>query len=172
MRSSEITALIAFGLLSFAILGCDSGHRRPAKIYIPEGYIGWVRIEYGVQGAPKLKTDFLGPWEYQKVPQSGLLQTSSELGDGAASADSFFYSEDGSTKPLPRNMEHGGIISWCVRKPDGNRLERAFITYFIGPEDEYEKRKQELEKFKEGDCKYFMKSLDDLPKVGRVSKPR
>ena len=172
MKSSEITALIAFGILALAILGCESGHRRPAKVYIPEGYIGWLRIEYGVPGAPKLKADYFGPWEYQRFPPSGLLQTSSELGDGAASEDSFYYSDDGNTKPIPRNMEHGGIISWCVRKPDGSRLERAFITYFIGPEEEYEKRKYELEQYKEGECKYVMKSLDDLPKVGSTSKQR
>lgn len=45
-----------FGILALAILGCERGHRRPAKVYIPGGYIGWVRIEYGVQGVPKLDT--------------------------------------------------------------------------------------------------------------------
>jgi hypothetical protein len=35
----------------------------------------------------------------------------------------------------------------CVRKADGRRLERELITYFVGPEEEYEKHKNELEKF-------------------------
>jgi hypothetical protein len=170
MSNSKLSALLGFAILALAILGCsDHGGRKPAKIYIPEGYIGWVRIEYGVPDTPELERDWWGPWEYQKFPPSGLLQTSSTLGHGAASADSFYYSEDGITKAIPREMEHGGIISWCVRKQDGTRHDREFITYFIGPETEYEKRKHELEKFRKDDCQYVINSLDELPKVGSVS---
>jgi len=66
-------------------------------------------------------------------------------------------------------MEHGGIISWCVKKADGSRLERQFITYFIGPEAEYEKHKNELEQFRKDSCTYIINSLDDLPKVGNLN---
>lgn len=160
--------LLSILLLMPGLAACDEDGRRPAKIYIPDGYVGWVRIEYGVASAPRLKTDTFGPWEYQRFPPSGLLQTSSMLLDGAASADTYFYQEDGTLKELPRDMEHGGIISRCVRKPDGSRLERDFITYFIGPEDEYEKHKNELEQFRKEDCRYVVNSLDDLPKVGNL----
>jgi len=77
--------------LAVGLAACDHGKRRPANIYIPDGYVGWVRIEYGVANAPRLKTDTFGPWEYQWFPPSGLLQTSSRLDDGAASANSYFY---------------------------------------------------------------------------------
>jgi hypothetical protein len=160
--------LLVIPLLLVSLAACEDEGRRPAKIYIPDGYVGWVRIEYGVANAPRLKTDTFGPWEYQRFPPSGLLQTSSILKNGAASADSYYYREDGSLKELPRNMQHGGIISWCVAKPDGSRLEREFITYFIGPEAEYEKHKNELEQFHKGDCRYVVNSLEDLPKVGSV----
>jgi len=158
-------------LLIFSVIGavgCEEEHRRPANIYIPHGYVGWVRIEYGVKGAPELKTDFLGPWEYQRFPPSGLLQTSSLLRDGAASANYFYYSGNDTT-PLPQEMVNGGIISWCVRKPDGSRLEREFMTYFVGPKEEYEKHKNELERFRKNDCQYLINSLDDLPKVGNLA---
>jgi hypothetical protein len=65
-------------------------------------------------------------------------------------------------------MINGGIISWCVARPDGTRFERDFITYFVGPNDEYEKHQHELEQFRKGDCKYVIDSLDDLPKVGSI----
>ena len=152
------------------LMACEYHGRRPAKVYIPDGYVGWVRIEYGVANAPRLETDTLGPWEYQRFPPTGLLQTSSILKDGAASADTYYYQEDGSLKEFPRNMEHGGIISWCVRKPDGSRIERQFITYFVGPETQYEKHKNELEQFRKGDCNYVINSLGDLPKVGNLRR--
>jgi Family of unknown function (DUF6843) len=171
MLAMEPTAkrfLIVVLILLASQVACEDDGRRPAKIYIPDGYIGWLRIEYAVKDAPALKADWFGPWEYQKFPPSGLLQTSSTLKNGAASADSFYYREDGSLEPLPHSMEHGGIISWCVVKPDGSRLEREFITYFIGPEQEYEKHKNELEQFRQADCRYVLESMEDLSKVGNI----
>jgi len=147
--------------------GCDDGHKRPAKIYIPDGYVGWVRIEYGVPNAPKLKRDLLGPLEYQRFPPSGLLQTSSKLGDGAASADFFYYSGD-SLKPLPDEFINGGVISGLIKKPDGAPLEQKFGTFFVGPKPEYEKHKQELERFRKGEYQYVISSMDELPKVGNL----
>lgn len=155
-------------LASLCQAGCEGEHRRPANIYIPDGYVGWLRIEYGVEGAPALERDFFGPWEYQWYPASGLLQTSSELQDGAASVNYFYYSGD-DTRPVSHEITKGGVISWCVRKSDGSMLERNFITFFVGPEEEYEKHKQELERHRKGDCEYIINSLDELPKVGNLS---
>ena len=161
------TAYLLLTLILLSAAGCEAEHRRPANVYIPEGYVGWVRIEYGVEGTPELETDFLGPWEYQRYPPSGLLQTSSQLRDGAATVNYFYYSDKGDT-PLPDEMINGGIISWCVANNDGKRLDRDFLTFFVGPEEEYEKHKQELEQFRKEDCKYIINSLEDLPKVGNL----
>lgn len=41
-------------VIAVAIIGCDI--TREAETYlIPAGYIGWVRIDYGVAGAPPLR---------------------------------------------------------------------------------------------------------------------
>lgn len=165
------TLFLLLTLTPLTLAACEDEHRRPANIYIPEDYVGWVRLEYGVEGAPELERDFFGPWEYQRFPPSGLLQTSSELHDGAASANYFYYSSNG-TWPLSYEMINGGIISWCVARPDGSRLEKKFVTFFVGPKEEYEKHRQELEQFKKGDCKYVINSLEDLPKVGNLKVPQ
>jgi len=47
-------------------------------------------------------------------------------------------------------MVNGGLISWCAKKSDGTRLEREFLTFFVGPKQEYEKHKDELERFRKG----------------------
>jgi len=149
-------------------LACEEEHRRPANIYIPDGYIGWIRIEYEIPNTPKLKRDFFGPWEYQKFPPSGLLQTSSELNDGAASANYFYYSGN-ETRPLSHEMINGGVISFCVIKPDGSRWNKNFITYFVGPKEDYLRHEHELEQFRKGECKFVISSFDDLPTVGNLS---
>ena len=166
MRKNQTTYLL-FTLILLSTAGCEHGGRRPANIYIPDGYVGWVRIEYGVEGTAALERDFFGPWEYQRFPPSGLLQTSSELQHGAASANYFYYSARGEQQ-LTTKMIHGGVITWCVARPDGERLERDFMTFFVGPKEEYEKHKQELEQFSKGDCKYVVNSLEDLPKPGNL----
>ena len=169
MKNSRLRPLwLLLVFASFCSIGCEEEHRQPANVYIPEGYVGWVRIEYGVQGAPALKRDFFGPWEYQRFPPSGLLKTSSLLYDGAATVKYFYYSGS-EEKPLSDEMINGGVISWCVRKADGSRFERDFLTYFVGPKEIYEKHEQELERFKKGDCKYVINTLDDLPMVGNLS---
>lgn len=141
----------------------------PARIYIPEGYVGWVRIEYGVPGAPEQESHYFDHTEYQRFPATGLIQTSSELKQGAASAEYFSYSLD-NIKPLAENTIHGGTVSWCVKKPDDSRLDREFITFFVGSKWEYEKQKQELEKFKIGDCHYVVTGIEELPKVGNLNQ--
>jgi hypothetical protein len=167
--SYRLTLLLA-GVIVFSA-GCESDHRMPAKIYIPEGYIGWVRIEYGVKGAPKQESHFFDHTEYQRFPPSGLLQTATTLKQGAASAEYFSYA--GSTiKPLSENLIHGGTISWCAKKPNGARLDVEFVTFFVGPKEDYEQHKQELLKLKVGDCNYVVKSIEDLPKVGNVNARR
>ncbi|HWT01979.1 MAG TPA: hypothetical protein VN256_17150 [Pyrinomonadaceae bacterium] len=168
MRISRFI-VVAFALLA-GVAGCVTcgDHREPSKHYIPAGYVGWVRVEYGVAGAPSIPSDWFGPWEHFTYPPSGLLQTSSYLYQGGATMEFYYYSDDHLT-PLPENMNHGGVISWCVRRPDGSRLEREFLTFFIGAKEVYEKHKHELEQLRKGDCEYVIKSLDDLPKVRNIS---
>ena len=162
----KVLLLVLFLLCTAA---CEQEHRRPANVYVPDGYVGWVRIEYGVKGARELDRDFFGPWEYQRFPPSGLLQTSSTLNDGAASVNYFYYSGN-SEKPLPDEMINGGLISWCAKNPDNSPFERDFLTFFVGPKAEYQQHKDELERFRRGDCDYVIKSLDDLPKVGNLRR--
>jgi Family of unknown function (DUF6843) len=166
MKKRFPMTLIFFWLLFVA--SCDSPHREPSKHYIPDGYVGWLRVEYDVPDAPSIPSDLFDSWEHYKYPPSGLLQTSSKLYGGAASAEYFYYAGD-ELKPLPESMNHGGIISWCVKRSDGSRLEREFITFFVGPEEVYEKQKSDLEQFRQGDCRYILNSLDALPKVGNLS---
>ncbi len=157
-------------VLWIVLSACNDSPKRAAHIQIPDGYVGWVRIELGVPNTPALKTDSQG-WELQKVPPSGLLQTSSAPDDmnAAAGRDYSYYSGD-NLKPLPDSLINGWAMSNCFVKPDGSRLERKFYTFFVGPKAEYEKHSQELERLRRpgsSGCDY-VGSLDGLPKVGNL----
>ena len=147
---------------------CDDSPKRPAHIQIPDGYIGWVRIELGVPNTPKLQTD--GNWEIQRVPPSGLLQTASEPLDmnAVAPVDYSYYSGD-KLKVLPDGFISVGVVGGCFKKSNGERFKQKFVTFFVGPKADYEKRKQELDQYRRGDCEYVVNNLDDLPKVGNVA---
>jgi len=142
-----------------ASIGCQGN--RPVRIYVPETYYGWVRIEYGVEGAPQLSQVSFAE------RQPGLIQTSSELNPDSANAE-VYYGTAMEVRPVPSDMVHDRVSSLNVVKPDGSRFEKQFVTFFLGPNDLYEKHKPELERFRTTRDAYVIPSFEDLPKVGNI----
>ena len=72
MRTARIFVLIS---LSFCFAACR--HRSRVEVWlIPEGYVGWLRLDYSVQGSPPLPTEN-GNYVV-RISRSGRLQTSSD----------------------------------------------------------------------------------------------
>jgi hypothetical protein len=65
-------ALILSGLLMLG--GCNRGSMREVWL-IPEGYVGWLRLDYSVQGAQPLPIE--NGCLIVRLPRTGRLQTSS-----------------------------------------------------------------------------------------------
>ena len=142
-----------------ASIGC---HRdKPARIYVPETYYGWVRIEYAVKGAPKLSEYSFGE------RQPGVIQTSTEWDADSANAE-VYYGTTMEVRPVPVDMVHARVSNLNVVKPDGSLLEKPFAMFFLGPNELYEKHKQELQRFRTNQDKYIVPSFEDLPKVGNI----
>ena len=122
---------LALLLLWSILAACNDSPKRSAHIQIPDGYVGWVRIEFGVPNTPALKTDSNG-WEFQRVLPSGLLQTSSEPKDmnAVAGRDYSYYSSD-HLKPLPESLINGWAMNNCFAKPDGSRLEKSSTSSLL-----------------------------------------
>src|SRR5882762_10877495 len=78
LRTLKRLIFLSYLPLSLISVGCGGVDNRKA-VYISEGYYGWVRIEYGVTGAPKLPAASFFGSDYPSFSSSGLLQTSSEL---------------------------------------------------------------------------------------------
>jgi hypothetical protein len=153
---------------SLALIGYEVSVERPAEVYIREGYAGWVRIEYGVRGAPKLPVFWNGPiLGYKSFPESGLLQTSSQLKRDFPSVE-FNYDTVMEWRRIPEEKIRCRVSSQNITKPDGSHFEREFEILFIGSKEPYEHHRNELERFKKGKDKYVIATLEDLPKVGNI----
>lgn len=167
--------LKALFIFWFVLLGCSNvvggqvNARHPYHYLIPDGYVGWVKVEFNVKNAPPLPIED-GHYIF-KIPNSGLLQTSSDKESGLAD-DKYFYVADNNKRQLvadiiidPITMIWSGysgedLIIGSTDKP------LKYIYFFVGPKEEYEKYK----------CKHAQDCLDPDengdPKVGnKKSKP-
>lgn len=126
-------------LMSLLLTGC-SNERRSSRYLIPSGYVGPIRIDYGVAGASPL------PLEQEfflfRFPATGHLQTSTAFESGVGT-DEFYYVTGnrrqrlygehdgyptGSQPPTP--MIWGGSVGSGSSSP-------VHEMYFIGTEKQY-----------------------------------
>jgi hypothetical protein len=110
-----------------------SASPRSLRFLIPEGYSGWVRVEFEVSGAPQLPSE--AGQTVLKIPASGILKTSSPEQYGWA-RDSYFYSDAG----LRRLPDSGpGRLVWG--KINGEESSRAgkwkYEEFFVGTEQQF-----------------------------------
>ena len=161
-------------LLIFAI-SCDDDNRRHAtRIYIPEGYVGWIRVEYGVEGAAPLPVEWRLPppikWNREVIPASGLLTTSTRL-ERTVGGEFYFYNGDTVTR-APESIARCFLTSLHNFEFTDVNEKQEFITYFIGPESE-EYHCREMERFKTGKRPpYAARNISDLPVIGNLKAPR
>lgn len=109
-------------------------HRRPpSRFLIPSGYVGWTRIEYRVASAPPLLRE--GKYLLVHLDENGSLQTSSDLPEGWAH-DQFFYYSGGSRQPLSNagwckgGMIWGEIVAYDEK---ASKIQK----FFVGNEDQF-----------------------------------
>jgi hypothetical protein len=119
--------------------------RHPTKFLIPQGYVGWVKIEHG-ENAPPLEMS--NGVYICRIPANGILQTSSSLEDGWAKEEYFYYSEHGSLRALPETNWGGGGMIWGGHTEfqlggNGIRPKRFSENFYVGREDQYHKNVSE-----------------------------
>ena len=109
-------------------------HRRPPfRFLIPSGYVGWARIEYQIPGAPPLRRE--GKYLLVVLGKGGALETSSDLPEGWAH-DQFFYYLGDARQPLSNaGWCKGGMIWGEVTAPDGKATKVQ--KFFVGNEDQF-----------------------------------
>jgi hypothetical protein len=136
------------GIACIALFMSQGCHwRRREVVLIPSGYVGWVRISYGVKEEPGLQVE-RGAYEIV-VPTNGRIATSSPMTSGLAHDEYYYVSEDGQRKPL--------MIASAVDSPDGriramhyftipklkNQQARQFRVFFVGTAEDYQRARKD-----------------------------
>lgn len=110
--------------------------RRPSQYLIPEGYVGWARVEYQVPNAPALPVE--GGRSVLRFPPDGLLRTSSAEEFGWAK-DEFSYFGSGGLRPLSQTAWGGGGMIWGRVNGEATTAsgKRQYEEFFVGTEAQF-----------------------------------
>jgi hypothetical protein len=139
------SAQIAVGICTLALfvgvagwLTIDARHsiRHASRFLIPEGYVGWVRVEFLIKDAPALPIE--GGECVFKFPASGLLRTGSSEEYGWAKDHYFYYSEKGTRMLLDTAPGGGGLIWGKINgEESGSQGKRKYEEFFVGTEQQF-----------------------------------
>jgi hypothetical protein len=118
--------------------------RRSVRYLIPDGYVGWLRIDYGVNDAhaPGYGVKRALPLPVKdgavivELPPGGHLVTSSPMEFGAA-RDEYYYSGNGSLKALSQAHDTGMVWNKFNGRFGGAASQTEFM--FIGSSADYQK---------------------------------
>jgi len=127
--------LLAVGVALFVAAGT------PEKHLIPDGYVGWVSVEYGVPGAPALPVE--DGWLVFRYGADGRLETSSSRGPEMARRE-YFYEKDGDLTLLRRTtFDDTGLIwgqsfgAMTIVEDEGKTVRTVSSRFFVGSKDAY-----------------------------------
>lgn len=106
------------GLSALLLTGCTTGlQRTPDLFLIPQGYTGWVLVEYEVKDAPPL--ELRDGYRVLPVPSSGILKTSSGQQQGWARDVYKFVDASGNLTDLPQTGWGKGGLIWGASVSSG-----------------------------------------------------
>ncbi|WP_051655122.1 DUF6843 domain-containing protein [Deinococcus marmoris] len=110
MRKS-VRRFALLGLAPLLLVGCVVFPKRTPDLFlIPQGYSGWVLVEYEVKGAPSLK--LLDGYRVFPVSSNGLFKTSSGQPQGWAQDVYKFVDARGKFTDLPQTGWGKGGLVW------------------------------------------------------------
>jgi hypothetical protein len=133
--ASAISLLGAISVVAWFSLGARNSTPRSLRFLIPEGYTGWIRIDFELQDERPLVRQ--GGQTVAMVPPSGTLKTSSAEPYGWARDSYFFYSPTGNLRQLP-NSGQGSLIWGKINgAKQGSSGERKYEEFFVGTEQQY-----------------------------------
>jgi hypothetical protein len=143
-RSTQIIlGILVLALIALSFLtgrGARQESVRSSRFLIPEGYIGWVRIEFEVQGAPPLPME--GGEYIIKIPADGVLQTSSAEQYGWA-RDRYYYYSGPSTHSLPDSGDGDSIWGKLNGEATGASGKQKYEEFFVGTAQQFKNQARE-----------------------------
>ena len=130
-----VLTLVLLSGLALWLNGSARNSTRPAsRFLIPEGYTGWIRIEFEVQEAPPLPMEAS---EYiLKIPPDGVLRTSSAEQYGWARDHYYYYSAQG-MRPLSDSGPAALIWGKIHGRESGASGTRKYEELFVGTAQQF-----------------------------------
>ena len=138
LRIPVVTLTVLMGVVAwFGVNPRNASRNAPPRslyFFIPEGYSGWVRVEFEIPGAPTLPSE--AGHTVLKIPASGTLKTSSPEEYGWARDYYYFYSGAGS-RALPDSGAGRLIWGKINGEASGPSGKRKYEEFFVGTEEQY-----------------------------------
>jgi len=136
--SAASIALVA-GLVAWMAFGLRASTRPGSRFMIPDGYVGWVKLEFGVPGAPPLPMEG-GKYVVRFTP-SGVLKTSTAEEAGSAK-DYYYYYSDGRARELPGRASGAASLIWghFHSQASGSSGKHSYEEFFVGTEQQFKEQ--------------------------------
>jgi hypothetical protein len=141
MTASSVPRLFGSLCLASAVLLLGTQcrqNRRPSHYLIPEGYVGWVEIDYGASDAPGLPIE--GGCHIVTIPPDGRASTSTDIEGGWAKDSYYYYSGSNQHKLKETALGQGGVIwgSAVGSRINAEGRQVATETFFVGSQELYQ----------------------------------
>ena len=140
-KSIAFLTLLVFFFVSFLVDGQGRDERlHPYQYLIPQGYVGWIRVDFNVKDAPPLPVT--GNYYVLKIDHTGRFQTSTSDAYGPL-GDLYFYECGNERERLVISQAKEtacriwGNFEGAATLPDATSY--SFRYFFVGPKEEYQK---------------------------------
>jgi hypothetical protein len=104
-----------------------------SQFLIPEGYVGWLRLEYDVECLPPIPVE--DGVRILRFAGANVLETSSPMPEDAAERHYFYCAADGSERNLAADYRNGNGMIWQETPGSRGAKMRMFI-FFVGTEEQ------------------------------------
>jgi len=108
-----------------------------SKFLIPEGYVGWLRVEYDVECSPPIPVE--DGVRIFKFTGASVLETSSPMPEDTAERQYFYYAADGSERNLAADYRSGNGMIWQER-PGSRGGKMSMFVFFLGTQEQSKDR--------------------------------
>ncbi|HVI09152.1 MAG TPA: hypothetical protein VND65_12750 [Candidatus Binatia bacterium] len=125
---------VAIGIAVWPVVAARNQTGHSLRFLVPQGYTGWVRVEFEVGGAPRLPVE--SDQAIARVSADGKLATSSP--EIYAFAKDYFFSYSGTNEV---ELPHSGPQRMIWGKINGQSSAasgaRKYEEFFVGTEPQY-----------------------------------
>jgi hypothetical protein len=128
------TLIVVIGLGAWFGINARNSLPRSLRLLVPEGYSGWVRVEFEVPGAPALPVE--AGQIVLRIPPSGSLRTSSPEQYGWVKNSYLFYSGAG-VLPLPDSGPGEHVWGKINGEESGSSGKKKYEEFFVGTEQQF-----------------------------------